>query len=95
MNFVRGNSVLAANEHPKSREPLLQRDRRILEDSLNFDGELATAVAAFPTLLSLQVVGVLCVLAKAIGAARAIRPTHGSHGINANLFVAKVLNRLL
>jgi len=95
VNLPRANAVLAANEKPESREPLLQRDRRIFEDSSNLDGKLATARAAFPPLLSLEVVWILGVVSVAIRATGAVHPTHSGHSVNANLFVAKVLNRLL
>src|ERR1039458_8897941 len=32
VNLVRGNPILAVNQHPEGRQPLLQGDRRILED---------------------------------------------------------------
>jgi hypothetical protein len=63
VNFIRRNPILAANEHPEGREPLLQWDGRILEDSLDLDGELATAVPALPPFLSLEVVGIFGVIA--------------------------------
>jgi len=95
VNLVRRNAVLAVNQHPKGREPLLQRDRRILEDREFLDGELIPAGAALPALLSLEVVWILGILARTIWATRAIEPAHCGYGINAGLFVAKVLNRLL
>jgi hypothetical protein len=95
VNLPRANAVLAANEQPESREPLLQRDRRILEDGADLNGELATAGSALPPLLSLEVVWILGVVSVAIGAPWAIKPTHSGHSVNANLFFAKVLNRLL
>ena len=95
VNFVRANSVFTANQHPESRKPFLQRDRRILEDGLNLDRKLATAVPALPALLCLEVVGIFGILANTIRASWAIHPAHRGYGINADLFVAKVLNRLL
>ena len=80
MNLVRRNAVLAVDQHPKSREPLLQCDRAILKDRELLDGELIPAGPTFPALGGLEVVGI---------------PAHSSYGINADLFVAKVLNRLL
>ena len=95
MNLPRANAILAANEQPQSREPFLQLNRGILEDSIDLDGELATAGTAFPSLLSLEVIGIHGIPAWTIGATWAIGPAHSGHGINANLFIAKVLNRLL
>jgi hypothetical protein len=62
MKFPRANAILATSQHPESREPLLQRDRRILKDGSDLNGELATARTALPTLLSLEVVWVLGVV---------------------------------
>src|SRR5450631_1817499 len=97
-NFVGRNTVLAGYEHPKSREPFLQRDGRLFEDRPDLYGELAAAVTALPALLSLQVIGIPSLVASGSPAVRALgtlRPAHEGYGINANLFVAKVLNRLL
>jgi hypothetical protein len=95
VNLVGANSVLAANQHPESGEPFLQRDRGILEDGFDFDGELAATGATLPPFLSLEIIGIQGIPAHAIGASRAIGPAHHGDGINANLFVAKVLNCLL
>jgi hypothetical protein len=98
MDFVRGNTVLARDEHPESRKPLLQRDGRLFKDRPNFDGELATAVPAFPPFLGLQIVGIPAQVvagSPAVRAVRSLRPAHEGDSINADLFVAKVLNRLL
>jgi hypothetical protein len=95
VNLIRRNSVLAVNQHPKGREPLLQRDGGILEDRELFDGELISAGAALPALCGLEVIGIVGILAKAVGATWAIWPAHSGYRVNADLFVAKVLNRLL
>ena len=92
---MRANAILAANQQPQSREPLLQLNRAILEDSIDLDGELAATGTALPALLSLEVVGIHGVPTRTVWAAWAVRPAHSGYSVNANLFVAKVLNRLL
>ena len=84
------DSVFAVDEHPQSGKPLLQRDRRILKDGLDLDGELASAVATLPALLSLDVVGILGIAIWALGASG---PAHQGYGVNTDLLIAKVLNR--
>src|SRR5438477_6539820 len=89
------DAIFAAHQHPERRKPLLQRDRGILEDGFDFDGELATATPTFPALLGLYVVGIFGIIPQAIRAMRAIGPAHHGYGVDADLFVAKVLNGLL
>src|SRR5271157_1650847 len=90
--FIAGDTVLAIAEHPQRRKPLLQGDGGILENRVQLHAELASAIAALPALLCLDVIRVLCA---AVWTLRAIRPTQRRKGVNADLFVAKVLNRLL
>src|SRR5439155_26047610 len=45
-NFVATDSVLAVGEHPRSSEPLVQSNRRILKDGSDLDGELALCMMA-------------------------------------------------
>ena len=47
-NFVAAHPVLAVDEHPKRRQPLVEADRAILEDAADFKGELFLAVSALP-----------------------------------------------
>ncbi len=42
------DSVLAVNQHPNCRHPLVQSDGRILEDAAHFDRELLLAGIAVP-----------------------------------------------
>jgi hypothetical protein len=95
VNLVGANAILAASQHPEGQEPLLQRDRRILKDGLNLDGKLATAVTTLPALLCLEIVGVFSVLADTVRAPWTLEPAHRGYRINADLFVAKVLNCFL
>ena len=76
MNLVRGNTVLAANKHPQSRKPFLQRDGTFLKDRTDFYGKLATAGAALPALLGLEVVGIFGIVSEAIRTTWAIVPAH-------------------
>src|SRR5438445_13346006 len=70
-NLMTTDSVFAVGQHPHCWHPLLQGDRRILENSSQLDGELTTAFAAFPALLSLEVVRLF---SEAAGGLRALRP---------------------
>jgi hypothetical protein len=67
----------------------LQADGRVLEDGSHLHRELLLAFAAFPPLLSGQVVRFF---GMALGAnSLTIGPFHSSHGINANLLIAEIL----
>src|SRR5882672_812334 len=44
MDFVGADPVLVVDEHPERRKPLLQPERRILEDRTDLDGELLPGV---------------------------------------------------
>lgn len=92
MNLITADSVPAVDDLPERGKPFLERDRGVLENSSELDGELAAALAAFPAFLSLEVVRLL-------GGARrafwAFRPAHPSDGVNADLFIAVVLDDLL
>src|ERR1035441_212599 len=84
--FVGTNAVFAIAEQPHGRKPFGKRNWRILEDGPDLHRELATAMAALPTPLSLEVVGSLS--NAPIWAFRlALFPAHFSHGINANLLI--------
>src|ERR1039458_6113430 len=82
MNLPRRNTVLAVCYHPHCREPLLQRDWRVLEDSPQLDAELPSALAALESLLSLEVVRLF---SETGGTLWAIGPAHLSYRINADL----------
>src|SRR5260370_30582320 len=58
-NLVGANTIAAIDQHPQSREPLVQRNRGILEDRSNLDGKLATALLALPAFLGGEVVMIL------------------------------------
>lgn len=45
-HFVGANPVLAVGQHPSCGQPLVQADRRILEDGSNLDGELPLGMMA-------------------------------------------------
>src|SRR5579872_2768607 len=91
--LVRANPVFASDQLPESREPLGQRDGRVLKDRVNLDAELLPAHTALPAFLDLEVIVRVLHMAK-----RALRlpvgPAHCSDRLNADLFVAKVLNGL-
>jgi hypothetical protein len=47
-NLATGNTIASVNDHPESRHPLIQAERRILKDRSNLDGELLVAPTAEP-----------------------------------------------
>jgi hypothetical protein len=93
-HFIGANPVLAVDQHPKSGEPLVERDSRVLENSSEFDSELLVAlrVLALPAQLRREIV---MLFAATLRADWAIGPAKLSNRVNASLFIAKVPNRLL
>jgi len=92
-NLITTDSVLAVREQPKGGEPLLQGNRAVLEDRSNFDRKLAPAGfhPAFPAFLAGKVVGGI---SPAVWTNSALGPAHRGYRIDADLLIAKVLNRL-
>ena len=90
-----GHAVLAIAEHPQSNEPFIQRERRILEETVYLDTELLAASVALPTLLSGQpVVFAVTLFNSALGANRlAVRPAKRSNRVDADLLIRVVPNR--
>src|ERR1019366_8339061 len=91
-DFATADSVLAVRDQPHRTQPLVQRERRILKDRSELYRELLVALFALPPALPFQVV-VLFVTAS--GAGRAVRPTHLSDRINADLLIAEISDNLL
>src|SRR6185437_10784686 len=86
-HLIRAKSIAAIHEHPQSDKPLVQSDRRILENRSDLDGELLCAFLALPSLLR----GKIVVLAMtALRTDRAIGPAQLGNRVNAGLFVLKV-----
>jgi hypothetical protein len=54
VNLHAGDPVLAIAEHPESGHPLIQAERRILNDRAYLDGELLIAATAEPQLARLD-----------------------------------------
>src|SRR6266700_524771 len=91
-NLIGAKPVFAVHHHPESDQPLIQRDRRILENGSHLDGELLRALLALPAFLC----GKIIVLAMtALWANRAIRPAHPGDSFDADTFVAEVADCLL
>jgi len=78
-NFVGANAIAAVGKHPDYDQPLLQRNRRVLEYGSNFCGELAFCVRAFalPLALIVQENNILAATRRAGN--DAIRPTKNGH----------------
>jgi hypothetical protein len=47
-DLVAADAVLAVDQHPHGWKPLRERNRAVLEDRTNLDGELFTALLALP-----------------------------------------------
>src|SRR5207248_2379234 len=47
-DLVAADAVLAVDEHPHRGQPLRERDRAVLEDAADLDGELLPATLALP-----------------------------------------------
>src|SRR5580704_1535712 len=92
-NLVGRNTVLAVNQHPQGSEPFVQRDGRVLEDRSHFDGELATALLALPSLLGCEVVMVLADALRAGG--NPIRPSKVGYCVDTDVFVREMPDSLL
>jgi hypothetical protein len=54
--FVAAYPIAAVYEHPQRDQPLVQRDRRVLEDCAELDGELPMAGLPLPAALRPEVV---------------------------------------
>ena len=93
-NLVTAHAVLAVGEHPRCRKPFIQRNRAVLIDRSDFDGELALGVmtAALPS-------APLCIEANLRGSATgtdyAVRPSADSDVVNAVVRIREVDNRFL
>jgi len=90
-NFVTADAVLAVDEHPQRREPLIKSDGTILEDAADFDRELLFTASALPERTSAQAVGRI----RASSAARtfnAIRPSQGGDEGHAGFDVGEVFD---
>lgn len=93
-DLVRANTVLAVCEHPRSGEPLVQRDRAILKNRTDLNGELAFRVMA-PALPSAPIRVEADLLRSATGTGHAVRPTADSEVIDAVVGIREVDDRFL
>ena len=93
-HFIAADPVFAIGDHPNCDEPLIQRQRGILEDSPNLDGELFASV--FALALPEAASGEEAHLgASASGADNAIRPAALNHEREAIVGIGEVDYRLL
>src|ERR1017187_9413438 len=84
--LIGADAVLAVRQEPHRREPFLERDGRILENGIQLDGILPTALPTLPAALVLE--PVLPILTgETRGAFRASRPAHERYGVNAGLLI--------
>src|SRR6266567_497479 len=71
-HFIRANSILAVDEHPKSGKPFVERDSGVLENRSNLDAELVVTLFALPAALRSEIV---VLFVSALWTHWAIRPT--------------------
>src|ERR1035437_6005533 len=95
-NLVATDTVLAVSEHPSCGEPFIQRNRAVLVDRADFDGELTLGVMA--TTLPSTTLGIE--LADLFGTATgandlAVWPSADSDVVNAVIGIREVNNRFL
>ncbi|MGB6497447.1 MAG: hypothetical protein WA853_15270 [Candidatus Acidiferrum sp.] len=94
-NLIGTDAVLAVGNHPDSDKPLVERERRILKDSPDFDRELPFGVdaLALPLALILEEYGILAATGRA--GDFAIRPAQLDHEVEAVIGVREVDDGLL
>src|SRR5439155_2093351 len=91
-DFVAADAVLAVDEHPQRRQPLVQADRAVLENRPDLHGELLFAAPAFPQRASAHPVGRFGsgATARAFGA---VRPPERGDERNAGFDIGEVFDR--
>jgi hypothetical protein len=95
-NLATADSVLAVGKQPHCREPLVQTERRILADSSDLDGELASRMMArtLPSAASaIEGADILRPTSRAND--NPIRPAADGQILNANVGVREVLDGFL
>jgi len=92
-DLIAAHAVLAVRQHPHGYHPFVESKGAISEDRSDLDAELFLAPTALPTLLICKPDGVAD-LAATHADDLTIGPAHCRDFINANLLIAKVLNRV-
>ena len=92
VNLIRTDTIFAIDEHPQCCKPFVQSERRVLEDSADFDRELALARLALPASLCCQIV---VLFMAALRAGWSFRPAQSGYGIDADLLITEVADGLL
>jgi hypothetical protein len=93
-DFARANPVLAVADQPDSRQPLGQRQRRILEDSSNLNRELSPVVflATFPAALIGKKVDLIASACRTFH--NTIRPTARNHISDTAVLLREIADRV-
>jgi hypothetical protein len=86
--FVAADAVLTVDEHPQRWEPLVEADRRILEQTTDLDRELFLAASALPDHAGFQEGDFLRF---AMRACDAVRPTECRHKVDGDFLITKNL----
>lgn len=95
VKFPRRNTILAVQQHPDRWQPLLQRDRRVLKDRADLEGEARFGVrgVALPNPVFGEIANLLGITDRTFHFA--VRPAQRNHEIVTMLIVRKVLNRIV
>jgi hypothetical protein len=93
-DFIAADPVLAIRQQPDSGKPLIQSERRVLEDGSNLDAELATVVthAAFPSTLIGEKMNLFASTDRTLH--DPVRPAQSGQEAKANIGVFEVANRV-
>jgi len=94
-NLVAANAVLAVSQHPRCREPLVQRNRGIFVDRPDFDGELALGVVTATLPCSASGMERANLRRPASGTNDAVRPAPDSDVVDTVVGIREVDNRFL
>lgn len=89
-DFVAADAVLAVHEQPHRGQPLGERNRAILENAADLDGELFPAVFALPDPAGLHE---RAINRFAVRAADAIRPAEGRDELSRHVHVREIGDR--
>ncbi len=92
-DFIARNAVLAIREQPNDGKPLIQSDRRVLEDGPDLRGELALWVfrAALPAALISEKRDFLATAGRAF---HTLRPSNLDHRLQADIGIGEVADCL-
>ena len=93
VNLHAGNAVLAIDQHPKARHPLVETDRRIFKDRIDLERKLLVAATAEPDAPRLDEVVLFRTATRAMNLA--IRPAQANGVVESSLRIGEINDGLL